>query len=169
MEIVQGDVGLESDCQRIVAESIHKLGGLDVIISNAGYTRFSDFNDLSAPTVEDWDKTYAVNVKAQVHLMNAALPTFKKNVEGGVFLITSSIAGSYAGGSSMPYSVSKAAQLHLMKCMATTQGPKVRVNAVLPGLLLTEWVRLKTRTFPWKYALTDVGRAFNMGRKLYRG
>lgn len=83
VEIVQGDVGLESDCQRIVAESIHKLGGLDIIISNAGYTRFSDFNDLSAPTIEDWDKTYAVNVKAQVHLMNAALPTFKKNVEGG--------------------------------------------------------------------------------------
>lgn len=54
--------------------------------------------------------------------------------------MTSSIAGSYAGGSSMPYSVSKAAQLHLMKCLAVSQGPKVRVNAILPGLLLTEWV-----------------------------
>lgn len=40
----------------------------------------------------------------------------------------------------MAYSVTKAAQVHLMKCMAKTQGPKVRVNAVLPGLLLTEWV-----------------------------
>jgi len=40
----------------------------------------------------------------------------------------------------MPYSVSKAAQLHLMRCLAATQGPKVRVNAVLPGLLKTEWV-----------------------------
>lgn len=40
---------------------------------------------------------------------------------------------------SMPYSVTKAAQLHLMKCLASTQGPKIRVNAVLPGLLLTEW------------------------------
>lgn len=39
----------------------------------------------------------------------------------------------------MPYSVTKAAQLHLMRCLAGTQGPKVRVNAVLPGLLLTEW------------------------------
>lgn len=39
----------------------------------------------------------------------------------------------------MPYSVTKAAQQHLMKCMASTQGAKVRVNAVLPGLLLTEW------------------------------
>lgn len=39
----------------------------------------------------------------------------------------------------MPYAVSKAAQLHLMRCMAATQGPKVRVNAVLPGFLRTEW------------------------------
>ena len=41
----------------------------------------------------------------------------------------------------MAYSVTKAAGLHLMKCIATTQGPKVRINAVLPGLLLTDWVR----------------------------
>ncbi|GAB7356306.1 hypothetical protein MBLNU459_g7104t1 [Dothideomycetes sp. NU459] len=70
------------------------------------------------------------------------MPSFNANVDGGVFLITSSIAriqGNSLGGSSMPYSVTKAAQLHLMKCMATTQGAKVRVNAVLPGLLLTEW------------------------------
>ena len=40
----------------------------------------------------------------------------------------------------MGYSVTKAAGLHLMKCLAATQGPKIRINAVLPGLLLTEWV-----------------------------
>lgn len=40
----------------------------------------------------------------------------------------------------MPYSVTKAAGIHLMKCLATTQGPKIRVNAVLPGLMLTDWV-----------------------------
>jgi len=39
----------------------------------------------------------------------------------------------------MPYSVTKAAQLHLMRCLASTQGPKIRVNAVLPGWLATEW------------------------------
>lgn len=39
----------------------------------------------------------------------------------------------------MAYSVSKAAGLHLMQCLAQTQGPKIRVNAVLPGLLLTDW------------------------------
>lgn len=42
----------------------------------------------------------------------------------------------------MPYAVTKAAQLQLVKCLGATQGPKIRVNTVLPGLLLTEWVCL---------------------------
>jgi NAD(P)-dependent dehydrogenase (short-subunit alcohol dehydrogenase family) len=42
----------------------------------------------------------------------------------------------------MAYSVTKAAGLHLMKCIAATQGPKLRMNAILPGQLLTEWVCL---------------------------
>jgi len=81
-----------------------------------------------------------VNVKAHIYLLREALSTFNSNAEGGVYIITSSIAGRIASGSSMPYSVTKAAQLHLMKCLAATQGPKVRVNAVLPGWLNTEWV-----------------------------
>lgn len=49
----------------------------------------------------------------------------------------------------MGYSVTKAAGLHLMKCLASTQGPKIRVNAILPGLLLTEWVSmLNAATLP---------------------
>jgi len=136
---VQGDMGLEKDCIRVVQESISKLGGLDVIISNAGHTRFSNFGDLNDTTIEDWDLCYAVNVKAHVFLMREALATFNSNQDGGAFIITSSIAGRIPGGSSMPYAVTKAAQLHLMRCLASTQGPKVRVNAVLPGFLGTEW------------------------------
>ncbi|KAK6396814.1 hypothetical protein LTR65_008712 [Meristemomyces frigidus] len=92
--------------------------------------------------MDKWDKCYAVNVKGMHALLRAALPTFKNNAEGGVFLITSSVAAVSLGGSSMAYSVTKAAQVHLMKCLANTQGKKVRVNAVLPGLLLTDWGNL---------------------------
>lgn len=88
----------------------------------------------------DISQCYAFQVKGQIALLRAAMPTFNANPDGGVFLITSSIAGVYPGGSSMAYSVTKAAQLHLMKCLASSQGAKVRVNAVLPGLLMTEWV-----------------------------
>jgi NAD(P)-dependent dehydrogenase (short-subunit alcohol dehydrogenase family) len=41
----------------------------------------------------------------------------------------------------MPYAVTKAAQIQLIKCLAVTQGPKIRINTVLPGFLDTEWVR----------------------------
>ncbi|TVY17661.1 Granaticin polyketide synthase putative ketoacyl reductase 2 [Lachnellula arida] len=137
--LIKGDMGIEADCISVVQTTISALSGLDIIISNAGYTRFSKFSDLSAPTAQDWDLCHAINVKAQFFLVREAAPTFRKNPEGGVFVITSSIAGVVAGGSSMPYSVTKAAQLHLMKCLARTEGPKVRVNAVLPGWLATEW------------------------------
>jgi NAD(P)-dependent dehydrogenase (short-subunit alcohol dehydrogenase family) len=54
-------------------------------------------------------------------------------------MTTGSVAAVSQGGSSMAYAVTKAAQFQLVKCLATTQGPKIRVNTVLPGLLLTEW------------------------------
>jgi len=76
---------------------------------------------------------------SHLQLMQEAAPIFNANPDGGLFLISSSVAGIYTGGSSMAYSVTKAAGLQLMKCLAFTQGPKIRINAVLPGLLLTEW------------------------------
>lgn len=98
--------------------------------------------------------------------MQQVAQIFKDNKDGGAFIITSSVAvsliipkiskedlskcahlscvlifkGTTVSGSSMGYCVTKAAGLRLMKCLASTQGPKIRVNAVLPGLLLTEWV-----------------------------
>ncbi|KAL1612476.1 hypothetical protein SLS60_000703 [Paraconiothyrium brasiliense] len=72
-------------------------------------------------------------------LLKAAKPTFESNPDGGAFISTGSIAAVSQSGSSMPYAVTKAAQLQLIKCLGATQGPKIRVNTVLPGLLLTEW------------------------------
>ncbi|EKV08373.1 Short chain dehydrogenase, putative [Penicillium digitatum] len=136
---IQGDAGVKDDCINAVKTTVEKLGGLDVIISNAGWTKMTDFGDLDAMDDDDWDKCWSVNVKSSFYLFKAALPTFNVNPEGGVFLITASIAGAIPAGSSLPYAVSKAASIHLMKCLAKSQGAKIRVNAILPGLLLTEW------------------------------
>jgi NAD(P)-dependent dehydrogenase (short-subunit alcohol dehydrogenase family) len=59
---------------------------------------------------------------------------------GGQIITTSSIAGLSAAGSSLPYSVSKAALIHLTKCLAVALAPDIRVNTVAPGLLMTRWV-----------------------------
>ncbi|PLB41766.1 SDR family NAD(P)-dependent oxidoreductase [Aspergillus candidus] len=136
---IQGDASRQADCANAVKTTIEQLGGIDIIVSNAGWTKITKFGDLDATDDEDWDRCWSTNVKGNMYLFKAALPTFNANPDGGVFLMTSSIAAVSSTGSSMPYAVTKAAGLHLMKCLAQTQGSKVRINAVLPGLLLTEW------------------------------
>ncbi|GAB7335301.1 hypothetical protein MBLNU13_g07702t1 [Cladosporium sp. NU13] len=136
---LKADAGSTSEVTSLVKSATEALGGLDVVIANAGWTRFSDFADLDALSDDEWDRCWRTNVLGVKALAAAAVPVFDSNDEGGVVLVTSSIAGRSIGGSSMAYSVTKAAQLHLVKCVAKTQGRKVRCNAVLPGLLLTEW------------------------------
>lgn len=83
-------------------------------------------------------------VKANVFLLRAALPSFRANSEGGVFLMQSSIAGLLPNGSSMAYSACRAAGIHLTYCLAQTRGPNVRVNVVTPGLVDTERTQVFT-------------------------
>lgn len=94
--------------------------------------------------------------------MRTALPTFNANPEGGAFIMTSSIAGIAVSGSSLPYCVTKAAQLQLMRVFAASQGPKVRCNAVCPGLLLTEWV---SAVFLWDFSGLLWGEGGKEGRR----
>ncbi|KAL9080526.1 MAG: hypothetical protein Q9159_007593 [Coniocarpon cinnabarinum] len=126
------------DAAETVVSDIKKAGAT-VVMLQGGYTKKSTFGDLHGLTDEEWDRCWQVNVKSQHALCRAAVPHFNANPQGGVFLMTSSVAGNTQSGSSMAYSVTKAAGLHLMKCLAATQGPKVRVNAVLPGWLDTDW------------------------------
>lgn len=137
--IIKADMSSTSEARRAVQEAIQQLGGLDIIISNAGWTRFSEWNDLDSMTDEEWDRCWSTNVKVPKALLSEARSTFDKNPDGGQMITTGSIAAVSQGGSSMPYAVTKAAQLQLVKCLAVSVGPKIRVNTILPGLLLTEW------------------------------
>ncbi|KAL1971526.1 hypothetical protein VTN31DRAFT_2147 [Thermomyces dupontii] len=137
--IIQGDTGVQSDCIRIVRTAVEALGGLDILVSNAGWTKITNFGDLYAMNEDEWDKSWAVNVKGHFHLFREAVPHFNANPDGGAFLISASTAGLIPGGSSLAYSVAKAAAIHLMRGLAKTHGPKIRVNALCPGLLLTDW------------------------------
>ncbi|KIW46295.1 uncharacterized protein PV06_01975 [Exophiala oligosperma] len=157
--IVQGDVGVAADCARLVQETVKQLGGIDVLVNNAGWTRFAKFGDINDLSHDEWDKCWHVNVMSQLCLMQEVAPLFNANPDGGVFLISSSIAGISCAGSSMGYSVTKAAGVHMMKCLASTQGPKIRVNAILPGLLLTDWesiVQTRTKSRPLTIAGYEV-------------
>lgn len=136
---IQADAEKPEDNVRLVKETVEQLGGLDIVIANAGWTRFAKFGDLNDLSPEEWNKCWQCNVMSHIQLLQVVKPIFDKNQDGGAYIFTSSIAGIRASGSSLGYAVTKAAALHLMKCLVSTQGPKIRINAVLPGLLLTEW------------------------------
>ena len=64
---IQGDLGVRSDIRRLVEETIGNMGRLDVVVSNGGWTRFSNFADLEDGVEEaDWDRCFNMNVKSHL-------------------------------------------------------------------------------------------------------
>lgn len=135
---LRADVGDKPALQKLVKDTVSLFGQLDVVVSNAGWTRITNFNNLDEGMVdEDWDKCFLYNVKAHLWLLYAAKEQLEKNE--GSFITTASVAGVKPSGSSLPYSVTKAAAIHLSKALAVICAPSIRVNSVSPGLLMTEW------------------------------
>lgn len=137
---IQADMSQRSEIQRLVKETVDTMGRLDVVVSNQGWTRVTDFFDIDDQVNEDdWDRTFNLNVKSHLWLFYAAKPYLEASEGGGSFVTVASLAGVRPSGSSLPYAVTKAAQIHLAKGLATICGPKIRVNSVSPGLMMTEW------------------------------
>jgi NAD(P)-dependent dehydrogenase (short-subunit alcohol dehydrogenase family) len=137
---IKADVQQRSEIQRLVSETVAKMGRLDVVVSNSGWTRLTDFMDLDQQVNEDdWDKCFNVNVKCHMWLLYAAKEHLQKCEGGGAFVTVASLAGVRPSGSSLPYAVTKAAEIHLTKGLALICGKSVRCNSVSPGLMLTEW------------------------------
>ncbi|KEF52562.1 alcohol dehydrogenase [Exophiala aquamarina CBS 119918] len=137
---IKADVQNRSEIQRLVSEAVDKFGRLDVVVSNAGWTRLTNFFDLEQQVNEDdWDKCFSVNVKSHLWLLYAAKPHLEKSEGGGAFVTVASLAGVRPSGSSLPYAVTKAAEIHLTKGLAVICGKSIRCNSVSPGLMLTEW------------------------------
>ncbi|KAF2770445.1 NAD(P)-binding protein [Teratosphaeria nubilosa] len=135
---IQADVGSRSEIQRLVQETIAKLGRLDVVVSNAGWTRVTNFANLDEGLEDDdWERCFLYNTKAHLWLCHAAKAELEKSE--GAFITTASVAGIKPSGSSLPYAVTQAAAIHLSKSLAVICAPRIRVNSVSPGLLLTEW------------------------------
>jgi NAD(P)-dependent dehydrogenase (short-subunit alcohol dehydrogenase family) len=86
------DIGNIEDTIRLVKESNETLGGLDVIINNAGWTRFSDFTDLNSMSHDEWNKCWSTNVMSHLVLLQQAAPIFNQNPNGGTLIISSSVA-----------------------------------------------------------------------------
>jgi ketoreductase RED2 len=134
---IQADISDKAQCLAMLDEVIAKYGRLDLLVNNAGWTTTVPHNDLDALTDEIFLKTFEVNVFGTWHLTKAAMPLLRQSTDGHVVNITS-IAGIRPVGSSIAYSMTKAALNQMTRLLAKSHGP-VRVNAVAPGLVATPW------------------------------
>ncbi|MGW5394973.1 SDR family NAD(P)-dependent oxidoreductase [Streptomyces sp. NPDC003952] len=135
---VRGDVADADDARRIVRTAIGAYGRLDVLVNNAGITRFIPLNDLEAADADAWREIFEVNVIGTWQMITAATPHLRESGAGSIINI-SSVSATRALGSSIPYAVSKSAVNHMTRLLASQLGPAVRVNAIAPGLIDTPW------------------------------
>ena len=105
---------MEDECVRAVDKTVEMMGGLDVLVNNAGYLATESFRELS---MESIDESMAVNLKSAVRLGQAGLPHLQRS-DGGNIVNVSSIAGLRAWPGALAYKMSKAAMDQMTRCVA---------------------------------------------------
>jgi 3-oxoacyl-[acyl-carrier protein] reductase len=136
--LCQCNVADELAVRAMIERCRMELGGLDVLVNNAGTTRFIDHTDLGRLGDDVWDEILNVNLKGTFYCCRAAMPLLQER--SGAIVNVTSIAGLVGDGSSIPYAASKAALNCMTKSLARAFAPRVRVNAVAPGPVMTRWL-----------------------------
>ncbi|HVT30012.1 MAG TPA: glucose 1-dehydrogenase [Lacipirellulaceae bacterium] len=134
---VQANVSKKSDIDRLFAETLKAYGKLDILVNNAGVYEFAPLEEI---TEEHFHKQFATNVLGLLLASQAAAKHFGSN--GGSIINISSIASTSAPANTAVYSATKAAVDAVTRSLAKELGPrKIRVNAINPGMVVTEGVR----------------------------
>ena len=136
--LCRATVADDAQVRKMVEQCRSELGGLDVLVNNAGTTHFIPHTELEAVTDAIWDEIFQVNLKGAFYASRAAMPLLKERK--GSIVNVSSVAGLQGHGSSIPYSASKAAMNCMTQSLARAFAPEVRVNAVAPGPIQTRWL-----------------------------
>jgi 3-oxoacyl-[acyl-carrier protein] reductase len=137
--LLQCDVADDAAVRRTMAQIGETFGHLDALVNNAGTTASWKVKDLESLDMDEWDRTFAVNVRGTFQVTRAAVPLLKKGTRPAV-VNTASIVGLRPGPQPLPYAASKAAVVNLTKTLAWNLGPDIRVNAVAPGWMEGEWM-----------------------------
>ncbi|HQD14058.1 MAG TPA: SDR family oxidoreductase [Ottowia sp.] len=132
---VQADLAVDADRVRLVREAVAQWGRLDLLVNNAGISRVVPHGDLQAATPRIWQELHEVNVIAPFRLIAEAQGALE--AAAGCVVNVSSHAGVRPKGASIPYAASKAALNHMTRLLALSLAPRIRVNAVAPGLVDT--------------------------------
>jgi 3-oxoacyl-[acyl-carrier protein] reductase len=138
--VVKADVSSDADCRGLASEVEACFGRVDVLVNNAGTTKFVALKNLDGLNAEDFQSIYAINVIGPYQMSRALVPLLKRNPVTGIVNV-SSIAGSMGTGSSIAYMASKGALNAMTVGLARALGPDIRVNAIAPGLVETPWLQ----------------------------
>jgi 3-oxoacyl-[acyl-carrier protein] reductase len=135
---LQADVGEPEQARRLVAQAAEELGGLQILVNNAGYSQHADIEGLK---LEDWEKMIRVGLTAAFVCAQAAIPYMRRAGWGRIVNVASlrAMTGSDHGAH---YASAKAGIIGLTKSLALELARyKITVNAVSPGYTRTEMTR----------------------------
>lgn len=144
---ISADVSSEAECKRAIETAMAEFGRIDTLVNNAGSSWGTTFNrgTLLELTEADFDGIFATNVKSGWFCGKFAVPIMNQQEKGGNIINMSSVGGLLMGRTPSKtmgfYSATKAAILSLTRSEAAEWAPKVRVNAIMPGLIQTDRTR----------------------------
>lgn len=134
---IRADISDQAEAHALIDITVERYGQVDILVNNAGWTTQVPHDDLDALTDEIFRRTFDVNVFGTWWLTKRAIPHLRASDDPNIVNITS-IAGVRPVGSSIAYSMTKAALNQMTLLLAKSYGP-IRVNAVAPGLVATPW------------------------------
>jgi len=133
---IAGDMSLPDEAAGAVKETVSSLGGIDVLIHNAGGPAPGDILSL---TPEAWQSAFDVHVHAAFHLCRTAVPHMKAR-GGGAIVLLSSVAGIRGVPGILAYGVVKSCLIQFARGMARDLADyKIRTNCVSPGIIMTDF------------------------------
>lgn len=135
IEIFKADVSKREDVNKLIKFAIKTMGGIDVLINNAGIAKLQMFQDV---TEETWNEIMDTNLKSVYYTIQGVLPEMLQKKSGCIINI-SSMWGSTGASCEAVYSASKAGMDAITKSLAKELGPSnIRVNSIAPGVINTD-------------------------------
>jgi NAD(P)-dependent dehydrogenase (short-subunit alcohol dehydrogenase family) len=133
-----GHIGRDEDAERVIEATMDRLGRVDVLVNNAATNPYAGpMIDVDRPR---WDKTFEINLTAPMFWTQRVWNRSMKQ-NGGSIINISSVGGMATNPILGVYDVTKAAMIHMTKQLAAELAPGVRVNAIAPGLVKTDFAR----------------------------
>ncbi|MCX7788494.1 MAG: SDR family oxidoreductase [Spirochaetes bacterium] len=132
--IIRADITQEKGIETMVEETFKTFGRIDCLVLDAAYNIWIPFQNLMALDTQTWNYILNYNLTSPYLTVRKVAPLMKQQGSGRIVLVTS-IAGLSPTGSSIAYAVSKAALIHLTKCLAVALAPEILVNNVAPGMM----------------------------------